>query len=261
MDLRALREALKDKDPSPPPIPPKEPLRESERLSRVTADLPPRDATRPREIERLPRDSTDTAIRDARPRDSPHTSRESSDTTIRDARPRDSTHNSSRESSDVAPRPRDTQGSERFDPRDPRDLANIHEALSRAPRGRRSSSSHSVERRTLRLVSPPREDSTKKADERPVKGILKPSRPKFPEDPAPIREGVAPLKDAKKDGVPPDARWTKISRKLVNPEALEKGRERYEAREEFVIVLRVLSREEVQAYATETQNIRGKSRY
>ena len=61
--------------------------------------------------------------------------------------------------------------------------------------------------------------------------------------------------------MPPDARWTKISRKLVNPEALEKGRERYEAREEFVIVLRVLSREEVQAYATETQNIRGKSRY
>jgi len=63
--------------------------------------------------------------------------------------------------------------------------------------------------------------------------------------------------DAKKDGVPPDARWTKISRKLVNPEALEAGKERYEAREDFVIVLRVLSRDEVQAYAEVTERIRG----
>ncbi|KFY16219.1 hypothetical protein V492_01493, partial [Pseudogymnoascus sp. VKM F-4246] len=136
--------------------------------------------------------------------------------------------------------------------------------LSRAPppRERRSSSSHSTERRTAtsggggpRLVSPPRSSSGKTEDARPVKGILKPGK-KWPEDPAPIREGVAPLKDAKRDGVPADARWTKISRKLVNPEALERGRERYEAREEFVIVLRVLSKEEVQGYATETQNIR-----
>lgn len=90
----------------------------------------------------------------------------------------------------------------------------------------------------------------------PVKGILRAPREKFPEDPAPIREGVAPLKDAKKDGVPPSARWTKISRKLVNPEALEAGKERYEAREDFVIVLRVLSRDEVQAYAEVTERIR-----
>ena len=41
----------------------------------------------------------------------------------------------------------------------------------------------------------------------------------FPEDPAPVREGVAPLKDAKKGVIPPNARWTKISRSLVNPEA------------------------------------------
>jgi hypothetical protein len=75
----------------------------------------------------------------------------------------------------------------------------------------------------------------------------------------PIREGVAPLKDAKKDGVPPDARWTKISRRMVNPEALEKGKERYEAREDFVIVLRVLTKEEIQAYAIATQQIRGES--
>jgi zinc finger CCCH domain-containing protein 13 len=109
------------------------------------------------------------------------------------------------------------------------------------------------ENRQLRVVSPPRE----KAEEKPVKGILRQPREKFPEDPAPIREGVAPLKDAKKDGIPPDARWTKISRKLVNPEALEAGKERFEAREDFVIVLRVLSRDEVQGYAEVTQKIRG----
>ena len=103
-----------------------------------------------------------------------------------------------------------------------------------------------------RIVTPP----PLSAGPAPVKGILRQPREKFPEDPAPIREGVAPLKDAKKDGVPPDARWTKISRKLVNPEALEAGKERYEAREDFVIVLRVLSRDEVQGYAEVTERIR-----
>ncbi|CAG8981079.1 hypothetical protein HYALB_00013344 [Hymenoscyphus albidus] len=104
-----------------------------------------------------------------------------------------------------------------------------------------------------RVVSPPR---AAKVEEKPVKGILRQPREKFPEDPDPIREGVAPLKDAKKDGVPPDARWTKINRKLVNPEALELGKERYEARDDFVIVLRVLSRDEVQGYAEVTQKLR-----
>ncbi|KAI1004880.1 hypothetical protein K3495_g3334 [Podosphaera aphanis] len=108
------------------------------------------------------------------------------------------------------------------------------------------------ETKHARVVSPPRE----KSEEKPVKGILRQPRDKFPEDPAPIREGVAPLKDAKKDGIPPDARWTKIRRRLVNPEALEAGKERFEAREDFVIVLRVLTKEEVQAYADLTQKIR-----
>lgn len=90
------------------------------------------------------------------------------------------------------------------------------------------------------------------------KGILKPPRPSFPEEPNPIREGVAPLKDATKKGIPPGARWTKIDRKLVNPAALEAGNERYEERSEYVIVLRVLSKEEVQVYAEKTQEIRGK---
>jgi hypothetical protein len=93
---------------------------------------------------------------------------------------------------------------------------------------------------------------------KPTKSILRPPREKFPEDPVPIREGVAPLAKARYDGIPPDARWTKISRRLVNPEALDLGKERYEAREDFVIVLRVLSREEVQGYAEVTRLIRGK---
>lgn len=106
----------------------------------------------------------------------------------------------------------------------------------------------------LVIVPPPENEPLRKP-----KGILRPPREKFPEPPEPIREGVAPLKDAKNDGIPPDARWTKISRKLVNPEALELGKERFEAREDFVIVWRVLSREEVQAYAEATQQIRGLS--
>lgn len=140
--------------------------------------------------------------------------------------------------------------------KDPRELADIRTDLnSSSPRGREPSTAlaPSKENRQLRVVSPPRE----KVEEKPVKGILRTPREKFPEDPSPIREGVAPLKDAKKDGVPPDARWTKISRKLVNPAALEAGKERFEERDDFVIVLRVLSRDEVQGYAEVTERIRG----
>lgn len=82
-----------------------------------------------------------------------------------------------------------------------------------------------------------------------------------PEDPDPKREGEDPPKTVKTDDVPPDAKWTKISRKLVNTEALERGREKYELRDEFVIVLRVLSREEIQDYADTTEEIRGLSTF
>lgn len=96
-----------------------------------------------------------------------------------------------------------------------------------------------------------------KEPEAPPKGILKPPRDKFPEEPNPVREGVAPLKDANKKGIPPGARWTKIDRRIVNPAALEAGNERFEERADCVIVLRVLSKEEIQAYAVKTQEIRG----
>jgi hypothetical protein len=107
----------------------------------------------------------------------------------------------------------------------------------------------------LELVEPPKE---KEMGPRP-KGILKPARQiPFPEDPNPTREGVAPLKDAGKKGVPPGARWTKINRMLVNPAALEADQERYEERDDYVIVLRVLSREDIQKLADKTKEIRGK---
>ncbi|KAM0283495.1 hypothetical protein ACHAQH_002446 [Verticillium albo-atrum] len=112
-----------------------------------------------------------------------------------------------------------------------------------------------VDDKQVRVVSPPRD----KSDAKPLKGILKqPS--KFPEENNPIREGVAPHKDDKKlKDAPAGARWTKISRKVVNPEALTIGKERFEVRDDFVIVLRVLSKEEIQAYALATQQLRGKS--
>ncbi|KAH6604124.1 hypothetical protein Trco_007570 [Trichoderma cornu-damae] len=113
------------------------------------------------------------------------------------------------------------------------------------------------EEKQVRVVSPPRE----KKEEKPLKGILKQPSAKFPEEPNPIREGVAPHKEDKKlKEVPPGARWTKINRKIVNPEALEIGKERFELRDDFVIVLRVLSKEEIQAYAAATQVLRERRR-
>lgn len=45
----------------------------------------------------------------------------------------------------------------------------------------------------------------------------------------------------------------------MNPEALEIGKEVYEAKDDFVVVMRVLSREEVQNYAEITNKIRSLS--
>ena len=119
-----------------------------------------------------------------------------------------------------------------------------------------SDSSHNLRepqrKSVVRVVSPAKD----KEPEIKPRGILRPPREKFPEDPAPVREGVAPLKEAGKKGVPPNARWTKINRKLVNPEALEMGNERFEERLDYVIVLRVLTKEEIERYTEKTQEIR-----
>jgi hypothetical protein len=89
-----------------------------------------------------------------------------------------------------------------------------------------------------------------------TKGILRKPTEKFPEEPEPTREGIAPLKDAKADSVPTDARWTKIDRRLVNPQALEEAKERFEERADCVIVLRVLNKQEIQELADRTKQIR-----
>lgn len=105
--------------------------------------------------------------------------------------------------------------------------------------------------KSVQIVSPPKE-----APSAP-KGILRKPTEKFPEDPEPVREGVAPHKDALKGkDIPVGARWTRIDRRLVNPEALEQAKERFEERMECVIVLRVLTKEEIQKLADRTRKIR-----
>lgn len=48
---------------------------------------------------------------------------------------------------------------------------------------------------------------------------------------------------------------------LVNPEALEEAKERFEERTDCVIVLRVLAKEEIQRLADRTKAIRGRNPY
>ncbi|KAJ4298670.1 hypothetical protein N0V88_003701 [Collariella sp. IMI 366227] len=124
---------------------------------------------------------------------------------------------------------------------------------------RKGNSDDSDLERQVRVVPPPKDGAVAGAlaEKKPIKGILKQPRAQFPEEPNPVREGVAPHKDDKtKANVPQGARWTKISRKMVNPEALKIGKERFEVRDDFVIVLRVLSKEEIQAYAAATATLR-----
>ncbi|OOF94707.1 hypothetical protein ASPCADRAFT_170891 [Aspergillus carbonarius ITEM 5010] len=138
------------------------------------------------------------------------------------------------------------------------DHAHRHRSRSRhptedAPRPKEASKAEVSRQDETKKIEPA---MSKEPDPPAPKGILKPPREKFPEEPNPVREGVAPLKDAHKKGIPPGARWTKIDRRLVNPAALDLGRERFEERADYVIVLRVLTKEEIQAYAVKTQEIR-----
>lgn len=56
--------------------------------------------------------------------------------------------------------------------------------------------------------------------------------------------------------IPADAKWTKIARRLVSPEVLDQDHRRYEARPDFVAVLGVLSRDEIEDYAVRTEVLR-----
>ncbi|CAH0017735.1 unnamed protein product [Clonostachys rhizophaga] len=139
--------------------------------------------------------------------------------------------------------------------------AKLKELIEEDSRGRASGMSAinalAEQGKSVRVVSPPRE----KPEEKPLKGILKQPSARFPEQTNFIREGAAPHKEDKKlKDAPAGARWTKISRKIVNPEALTVGKERFEVRDDFVIVLRVLNKEEIQAYASATQVLRDRRR-
>ncbi|KAL9124019.1 MAG: hypothetical protein Q9217_006606, partial [Psora testacea] len=119
-------------------------------------------------------------------------------------------------------------------------------------------STNRLPRQPPRVVSPPT-DATETAPKPPPKGILKPPREKFPEEPSTIREGVAPLEAAKK-GIPPEARWTRINRRLVNPEALEMENVRFEEFPDHVIVLKVLNQEEIAKFTKLTHEVRERRR-
>ena len=112
--------------------------------------------------------------------------------------------------------------------------------------------------RQPRVVTPSNE-------EKPVpppapKGILRKPREKFPEHPDTVREGVAPHKEMPKKDVPPNARWTKINRKLVNPEALEQDGIRFNEYVDHVIVLKAMDLEEIEKYTRKTAEIRERRR-
>ncbi|KAJ5734419.1 hypothetical protein N7493_003205 [Penicillium malachiteum] len=76
------------------------------------------------------------------------------------------------------------------------------------------------------------------------------------DDSKPVREEVTSAKKDQAQGIPSGARWTKINRRLVSPEVLEASRERFEERSDHIIVLRVLSKEEIEEYALRTRELR-----
>lgn len=104
-------------------------------------------------------------------------------------------------------------------------------------------------------------DSPRLADQhgspRAPNSILRPPRNTSAKDIAPFREGVAPLKDAGKQGIPPNARWTRLDSKSFDSEVLDAGHERYENIDgQYLLVLRVLTKEEIEHYEARTQELR-----
>ncbi|CAO2658332.1 Nn.00g060550.m01.CDS01 [Neocucurbitaria sp. VM-36] len=90
-----------------------------------------------------------------------------------------------------------------------------------------------------------------------IKSILKKPTSKFAEYPGPIREGVSLSRGSEKGSeIHASAPWTKIHRKLVNPAALMESYERFEERQDYVIVLRVLNKAEIMKLAERTREIR-----
>ena len=92
--------------------------------------------------------------------------------------------------------------------------------------------------------------------ELPSKGVLEEPIAQTPEDPKPVRDELSSFESEPAKSIPEGARWTKIDRRLVNPQALDEAHERFEERLDCVIVLRVLTKVEIQTLANRTQEIR-----
>ncbi|KAL8648670.1 MAG: hypothetical protein Q9226_005901, partial [Calogaya cf. arnoldii] len=115
-------------------------------------------------------------------------------------------------------------------------------------------------RKRVRVLDPPRNNgalvlrksspSSPSQKAQPSKPALRSPTERFPNYPDFVRPGVGDRH------IPKNARWTKISRNLIDPKVLDLGRERYVEEEAHVIVLRVLSRSEIQQYAAETHELR-----
>jgi hypothetical protein len=153
---------------------------------------------------------------------------------------------------------------------EPRPMADSRALVPRAPSDDESDGNSTVDAKSTVSTDKDREDAKRrvkmiveppKKEEAPaqIKSILRKPTTKFPDHHDGIREGVTPLEPEKK-GIPKDAKWTKIDRRLVNPEALDLAQLRYEERLDCVIVLKVLTKEEIQALADKTAEIRGTSR-
>ncbi|RDL39608.1 uncharacterized protein BP5553_03948 [Venustampulla echinocandica] len=87
---------------------------------------------------------------------------------------------------------------------------------------------------------------------RPPKANI--SRDGLSTSPRPETIRLAP--DSQGNEIPPDAKWTKINRRLVSPEVFDQDGRRYEARPDFVAVLGVLSRKEIEEYTMRSQELR-----
>ena len=57
------------------------------------------------------------------------------------------------------------------------------------------------------------------------------------------------------EDIPKVAKWTKISRRLLNPEALERVSKRDKVRNNFVVVFGVVTKQEIHDFTISTQSI------
>ncbi|TGO44594.1 hypothetical protein BCON_0492g00050 [Botryotinia convoluta] len=69
-----------------------------------------------------------------------------------------------------------------------------------------------------------------------------------------LKSKIAP--DSSGHEIPQDAKWTKVKRSLISPEVLMKDGRRFEARPEFVAILGILTKEEIQQYAERSHVLR-----